>query len=100
MHLEPDGEAVRGRARQPGPGAQFREPARIFGHGLQHGHGLVQNADTALLVSRAMLSHDAILASRDLGSPESGKIEPEVADVPATVPGFLCSQSTSWEEHR
>src|SRR5882672_9559617 len=44
--------------------AQFGEPARLLRDCLQHGHGLVQDPDPA------MLSHVSILASRDLGSPD------------------------------
>lgn len=50
VDFEADGEAMRGGARQARSAAEFREPARFFGDGLQYGHRLVEHTDTALLV--------------------------------------------------
>ena len=64
VHLEADGEAVRGGAGQPGALAQLGEPARLGRGRPQHPHRLVEHADTA------MLSHKSILSSYDLRRPE------------------------------
>src|SRR5436309_15884752 len=71
MHLEAHREPMCRGAGKSRARAQFREAPGVVGDRLQHGHGFVQYSDTA------MLSHDSILSSRSLGSPESGKNELE-----------------------
>ena len=60
MHLQPDGQPVGGGSRQVGAFAQIRQAARGLGHSVQHSHGFVQHADTAIL------SHKEILASQNV----------------------------------
>jgi hypothetical protein len=61
MCLQAGGQPVRGGPRQAGPGAQVREPAWSLGDGVQHAHGFVEHADTAIL------SHIEILYSHNVG---------------------------------
>ena len=60
VHFESRGEPVRGGPRQSGAVAQFGQPARGLGDGMQYPHGFVEHADAAIL------SHREILASRML----------------------------------
>ena len=60
VHLQSRGQPVRGGPGQSGAVAQFGQPARGIGDGMQYAHGFVEDADAAIL------SHREILASRML----------------------------------